>query len=87
MLLSHSLFTRSIDTACSVQIHVEYTINMYFMYYSLTYISYSNMRMHEALCISIIIVHVSVCDSVFCKLVCMIMCTCANIAVCVCVCV
>ena len=36
----------------SVQIHVEYTIyqfNMYFVYYNVTNISYSNMRMWEAL--------------------------------------
>ena len=55
MLLSHSLFTWSIDTACTVQVHVEYTVypfNMYFVCYNVTTctnISYSNMHMYEAL--------------------------------------
>ena len=36
MPLSHSLFTRSIDTACSVQTHVDYILfNMYFVYYTM----------------------------------------------------
>ena len=51
MPLSHSLFTLSIDTTCIVE-YTVYQFNMYFVYYNVmtcTNISYSNMRMREAL--------------------------------------